>query len=169
MFISHNQAFPQGTGKNFTFMVFFLLLLSQYCDILLKVGRPEHRGLRMPRVEIVVYRSKRGQSPLIEWLHKQPALVKTKFRDRLERLKERGPLLRRPLSAPLGKGIHELRADHQRIHYRILYGFAGKGKAVLSHGCVKEGKVPTKEKDQARKNLNNYRKDPQGHTYTGEL
>jgi hypothetical protein len=41
--------------------------------------------------------------------------------------------------------IYELRASLQGIHYRILYFFHGNLAAVVSHGIVKEDRVPPVE------------------------
>jgi hypothetical protein len=58
---------------------------------------------------------------------------------RIKQLEEYGHELRRPLSAPLRDGIHELRLKSGRKQYRILYFFKGNQFACLSHGIRKLG------------------------------
>jgi putative component of toxin-antitoxin plasmid stabilization module len=50
----------------------------------------------------------------------------------------------------LRDGIYELRASYHGIHYRMLYFFHGKAAAVLSHGVIKEQRVPAKDIDRAK-------------------
>jgi len=65
------------------------------------------------------------------------------------RLAADGHALRRPTSAPLRDGVHELRVKVHRVNYRALYFFAGSGTAVLVHGCTKEGDAADADLDRA--------------------
>lgn len=49
----------------------------------------------------------------------------------LERLADRGNLLRMPASRALGEGLFELRFDLQRVAWRITYYFAADRRIVL--------------------------------------
>lgn len=61
--------------------------------------------------------------------------------------------------------IYELRVAHQGINYRMLYFFHGKAATVVSHGLVKERRVPPKEIDKATKRKKKFEADPQKHTH----
>ena len=78
-----------------------------------------------------------------------PKKVQLKCTERVSRLAELGDEVRRPEADYLRDGIYELRASYQGVHYRLLYFFAGKAVAVLSHGITKEREVPDKEIDRA--------------------
>jgi phage-related protein len=92
----------------------------------------------------VLYSEDDGFVPLLEWLDKLPIKVRVKSIARLERLRETGHALRRPEADFLRDGIHELRFSFNGIQYRILYFFF-QGRAVVTHGLTKEGKVPDVE------------------------
>jgi len=78
-------------------------------------------------------------------------------------------MFRRPHADLLRGGIHELRARHGRVHYRILYFFHGRSVALLAHGLTKEGKVPDADIDRALARKKAYRDDPETHTQEGGL
>jgi len=124
----------------------------------------------MPKTELVIYQEANGQVPLIEWLDSlRSAAVRNQCLARVERLEQFGYQLRRPTCDYLDDGVYELRTKRQHVNYRILYGFVGKNRVLLSHGCTKEGAVPATEIRKARRNLDNYCENPQRHTYIGEL
>ena len=70
----------------------------------------------------------------------------------------------RPEADYLRDGIHELRAKHEGVNYRILYFFCG-GRAVLSHGITKEDIVPAREIETALRGKALFEGDPATHTY----
>ncbi len=123
----------------------------------------------MAETEVVIYQEKEGQVPLLDWLDDLPVKVQDKCIVLIERLAEIGHELRRPHCDFLEQGIYELRARHGNVNYRILYAFVGRNVVLLSHGFFKERKVPKKEIVRAIRNLNNYKKDPKTHTYSGQL
>jgi len=123
----------------------------------------------MPKTEIRIYREIDGTVPLLEWLDSLSEKVQDKCIAKIERLAEFGYNLRRPDCDMLHSGIYELRARHQNVNYRILYGFCGKDIVLLSHGCTKEAKVPEREIEKAKDNLSRFMKNPKTHTYFGEL
>src|SRR5258708_39858250 len=55
----------------------------------------------------------------------------------------------RPEADFLRDKIYELRVGFNGMNYRMLYFFHGNIAAVVSHGIVKEAKVPPKEIDKA--------------------
>ncbi len=118
----------------------------------------------MPKTEVVFFAEDKGRAPVLEWLDDLPAKVQNKFIARIELLAELGHELRRPLSDYLRDGVHELRARHVQVHYRILYFYHGQ-RAVLSHGITKKGKVPDNEIDRAVRRRGEFKRDPERHTY----
>ena len=98
-----------------------------------------------------------------------PDKVQDKCIALIELLAETGHKLRRPHCDFLEQGIYELRARRGNVNYRILYAFVGRNVVLLSHGFFKERKVPKKEIYRAIRNLDNYKKDPKTHTYSGQL
>ena len=118
----------------------------------------------MPETEVVFYRAKNGSVPALDWLDQQPEQVQDKFVVRVELLQANGHAMRRPLADYLRDDVHELRVGFRRQNYRLLYFFSG-GRAVISHGTMKESKVPEKEIDLAASRKEEYDKDPDGHTH----
>jgi len=122
----------------------------------------------MPQTEIVIFKDDDGSVPLLDWLDVQSDKVQNDMEARIELLAEKGNQLRRPQCDSLRDGIYELRKERLNINYRILYAFCGKNAVLLSHGCTKEDKVPSREIDKAISNLNKYRQNPDAHTYYEE-
>ena len=123
----------------------------------------------MAKSEVVIYQEKQGHVPLLVWLDNLPAKVQDKCIALVERLAQTGHELRRPHCDFLERGIYELRARHGNVNYHILYAFVGQNIVLLSHGFLKERKVPKREIDRAMRNLSKYIQDRQAHTYSGEL
>ena len=119
----------------------------------------------MPRTQVVFYCEEDGTAPLLEWLDALPSKVQLKCVARIERLKQEGHTLRRPEADFLRDKIYELRVGFQGIHYRMLYFFHGNIAAVISHGIVKEDKVPSKEIEKAIARMMKFERDPKTHTY----
>lgn len=74
----------------------------------------------MPRIEVVFFREHDGTVPLVDWLATLPPVARARCRVRLDRLEELGHELRRPEGDYLRDGIHELRAMHAGLNYRML-------------------------------------------------
>ena len=119
----------------------------------------------MPQTQVVFYREENGTAPLLEWLDDLPSKVQLKCVARIERLKQDGHALRRPEADFLRDKIYELRVGFQGVNYRMLYFFHGNIAAVISHGIVKEDKVPPKEIDRAIERMKKFEADPKTHTY----
>lgn len=69
---------------------------------------------------------------------------------KLDQLRRVGNLAKRPLSAPLGGGIFELRYKNARA----LYYFREDRTIVFVHGIIKKGrKVPQEDIDLARERM----------------
>ena len=119
----------------------------------------------MPKTDIRIYQDADGTVPLLDWLNSLPDRAKDKCGAVIERLADFGNQLRRPDCDYLSNGIYELRARIGNVNYRVFYGFVGRQIILLSHGCTKEKKVPTKEIKRAIENLRRYTENPKTHTY----
>lgn len=119
----------------------------------------------MARTKVVFYQEKDGTVPLLEWLDGIPLKAQLKCLAKVERLREEGHELRQPEADLLRDKIYELRASLQGIHYRLLYFFHGNVAAVLSHGLVKEDRVPPVEIAQAIARRKNFEANPKAHTF----
>jgi hypothetical protein len=102
----------------------------------------------VPKTDVVFFQDDMGRAPVLEWL------AELRLRDpraaancvaRIVRLAQAGYELRRPEADSLRGGIHELRARHGHVNYRILYAFVGRNVAILLHALTKEGSVPDAE------------------------
>lgn len=84
---------------------------------------------------------------------------------RIEELSELGNELRRPHAGYLDSGLYELRFHVGRKQYRIVYFFAGKGKAVLVHALTKEQAIPPEDMKRALQRKIEFERDPAARTY----
>ncbi len=123
----------------------------------------------MPIIRMVYYRTKTGTIPLQDWFDILPEKAVAKCRVRMDRLQEKGHELRRPHGDYLRDDIYELRASLQGIHYRVLYFFHENTAVVVSHGIVKEKRVPPKEIDLAIERRKAFFQNPEQHTYEEPL
>jgi len=119
----------------------------------------------MPQTALVIYQESKGDVPLVDWLASLSEEARTKCRLKIRRLAELGHELRRPEADYLRDGIYELRIGHRGTNYRILYTFIGHQIALLTHGIVKENRVPPKEIDEAILRKTKWESDPQTHTF----
>jgi len=123
----------------------------------------------MPTTDIIIYQEKAGDAPLIKWLDEQPEKIHEAMIARIELLAEKGNELRRPICDILRDGVYELRKEYLNVNYRILYMFCGKNIVLLSHGCTKKDIVPPKEIDKAIENYRKFKRNPNAHTFEGEI
>lgn len=119
----------------------------------------------MPETRVIFYQDEDGTASLLEWLDSLSSKVQLKCLARIERLKQEGHALRRPEADFLRDKIYELRVGFNGINYRMLYFFHGNIAAVVSHGIVKEDKVPPKEIDKAIERMRKFERNPETHTY----
>ena len=122
----------------------------------------------MSETTIHFYKDEDGTVPFKDWLEqmaRRNAKAHKKCIAYLKHLRTEGHRLGRPIAATLRDGIYELRPSYQGVHFRILYGFAGKGLVVVSHGIGKERRVPPGEIDKAAARLAQYQRDPKKHAY----
>ena len=123
----------------------------------------------MPEIQIVFYQEDDETVPVLDWIISLIPKAQAKCLARLNRLLQKGHELRRPEADYLGEGIYELRVGLQGINYRLLYFFYGRTVAVISHGLVKERRVPSIEIDRAVERKRRFEQDPERHTYTVEV
>jgi len=119
----------------------------------------------MPQTAVIIYQESASDAPLVDWLAALPEKVQAKCNAKIERLAELGYEMRRPEADYLRDGIYELRIGHRGTNYRILYAFIGHQIALLTHGIVKENRVPPKEIDEAVLRKAKWEADPNTHTY----
>ena len=125
----------------------------------------------MPTTKIVVYQEREQLVPLLDWFDNSKihnALSRRKCLLAIERLRVMGHELRRPEADYLEDGIYELRVSCQHQNFRILYGFVGKNAVLLTHGIVKERRVPPQEINLALIRMRQYEHNPMEHTYQGD-
>ena len=72
---------------------------------------------------VVFYEAGDGDCPVEEFLDGLDWKEKTKVLARIDLLEEERPNLHRPYADLLRDGIHELRAQASKSHYRVLYFF----------------------------------------------
>ncbi|MFH0882484.1 MAG: type II toxin-antitoxin system RelE/ParE family toxin [bacterium] len=105
------------------------------------------------------YKDSRGKNPVLEWIKQQEKKVRIKLGARIKLLGDYGHNLERPYAAPLRDDIYELRVEHKKTQYRILYGFYARAKAVLLAGLKKKtDKVSEPDIDKAVKSLKEVKK-----------
>ena len=119
----------------------------------------------MPQTDIVIYQESDGDVPLVDWLASLSDKVQVKCDAKMRRLAELGYEMRRPEADYLRYGIYELRIGYRGKNYRILYTFVGHQAILLTHGIVKEDRVPPKEIDDAILRKVKWEKNPKTHTY----
>jgi phage-related protein len=122
----------------------------------------------VPATRVVYFQEEDDTVPLLAWLDTLPAKAQDKCLARLVRLEMLGHELRRPEADFLRNGIYELRVSLQGQQYRMLYFFHGKVATVVSHGLIKEQKVPPKEIDRAVTRKNQFLANPKRHSFTPE-
>ncbi len=118
----------------------------------------------MPRVEVVFFREDEKTVPMRDWLDSISKKAQAKCLVKLGRLEELGNELRRPEADYLRDDIYELRVRLQGVSYRMLYCFHGRTAAVVSHGIVKQKKVPAREIDLAIARKRLFEADPKAHS-----
>ena len=122
----------------------------------------------MSQIRVVMYREEDGSVPFLDWFDDLPEKAQDKCLVRLERLSALGHELRRPEADYLRDNIYELRVRLRNTNYRMLYFFHGRATAVLSHGVVKEDRVPPNEIDRAAERKRQFDHDPTRHTFAEE-
>ena len=105
-------------------------------------------------MNIEFYEDQKGNRPVQEFIDNLTNRTEiNQIAVHMRELKSQGYRLQRPMSAPLGEGIHELRSGPNRI----LYGF-NQGIAVLLHALRKKTReTPSRDIDIAVKHMQEWR------------
>jgi phage-related protein len=119
----------------------------------------------LPAVEVFYFQEDEDKVPLVRWLDQLTAKAQQKCQVRLERLEAMGNDLRRPEADYLRDDIYELRASWQGVHYRMLDFFHGRTAVVVSHGIVKEQRVPPREIALAVKRRETFESCPEKYAF----
>jgi phage-related protein len=128
----------------------------------------------MSEINVVFYREADGSVPIRLYLSSLPVKAEDKCVRMIERLKILGREIRRPEADYLRDHIYELRTQLRGVQYRLLYFFYGTEvddtlTAVISHGIIKEKRVPPKEIEQAIARRRTFLDNPQRHTEEIEI
>lgn len=123
----------------------------------------------MPVTQVVFYQEEDGRVPFFDWFARLDPVAQAKCLARLRRLELRGHELRRPEADFLSDGVYELRATRGRVNLRILYFFQGTNIVIVSHGLMKEQRMPRRELDLAISRKRLCLQNPSGHIYRGGL
>lgn len=119
----------------------------------------------MSTFQLLFFKEDNGQVPAEQFLDDLPQFVKEKFVVRMHELRLLGNELRRPKCDFLKEGIYELRVRYIKTQYRLLYFFQEPLRVVVSHGCIKEWRVPPVEIERAVSRQIRFQQDPVRHTY----
>jgi len=114
---------------------------------------------------VVFYETSRGDRPAEAWLKSQDVKVQARFGRIFDLLEEHGTNVREPYVAHLRDKIWEVRLEHQRIQYRLLYFPAPRRRFVMLHGFVKKTRrAPARELEIAEQRMRDYmqRRDQEG-------
>jgi len=123
----------------------------------------------MPNVQVIFFKGADDRVPMKDWLDDLEARDRRKCLERIERLRNQGHELNRPLAAYLTDGIFELRVRCGKVNYRMLYFFYKGIAVVISHGLTKKTqKVPPSEIDRAIERKAEFERDPLLHTFEWE-
>jgi phage-related protein len=122
----------------------------------------------MPPVEVILYKENDGTVPLVDWFGILTQKARVKCMAWLGRLEKFGHQLQRPDADYLRDGIYELRVGLQGVNFRMLYFFHGTAAVVVSHGLVKERRIPPVEIDKALERKRSFEQDPQAHAFLME-
>lgn len=96
--------------------------------------------------EIVYYTTRRGDSPIKDFIGNLPLKLKLKVIRAIDYLEEHGNNIRPPYAAFLQDGIFELRVKFSSDIVRILFFFSENRIIVLTNSFVKkETKTPKEE------------------------
>jgi len=124
---------------------------------------------------LVIFYAEQGICPFLEWIDQQQEKAQDKIFDAITRLEMLGHELRRPEADYLGNELYELRIKKGHVNYRPLYFFddakdpkTGRllsRRAVIVHGCTKEGAVPTADINLALRRRSQFFQNRAAHTY----
>jgi len=118
----------------------------------------------MPATHLLFYREK-NECPFLDWFEVLNEEPQDELRALFELLSRFGHELRHPYVENLGGGLYELRGRVGRVNYWALYFFHGQADVVLTHGFVKEGRLPLAEIKRAAERKGRFEASPSDHYY----
>jgi len=111
----------------------------------------------MRKYGTIFYVTKRGESPVDDFLDSLSIKARAKVMSFIALLEEKGPALRRPYSDILVAGIRELRIQFSPNHYRLLYFFFMQNSIIFTNGLIKKtDKVPKEEIERAKRSKRDF-------------
>ncbi|MBA3052818.1 MAG: type II toxin-antitoxin system RelE/ParE family toxin [Candidatus Omnitrophota bacterium] len=111
----------------------------------------------MKKYELIFYVTKRGESPVDDFLDSLSIKARAKVMSFIALLEEKGPNLRRPYTGILKEGIRELRIQLSPNHYRLLYFFFLRNRIIFTNGLIKKtDKVSEEEIKKAKRRKNDF-------------
>lgn len=122
----------------------------------------------MPPTEVVFYREKADEVPVLDWLtgiRGSDPKAYEKCVAAIGMLAASGHELRRPIADYLQEGVYELRTKRGRVNYRILYFFHGRDLAILTHALTKEGMISSSDLKRALRRKKLFEQAPSTHSY----
>ncbi len=106
----------------------------------------------METFRVIFYEKEDGSRPAEEYLHSISPKMAARIFSIINLLKEKGNLLRMPISEYLQDGIFQIRAQQEGNISRVLYFFAIGKTIVLTHGFTKKApKTPPAEIELAKR------------------
>ena len=126
----------------------------------------------MPATEIIYFRQLDGSVPVLDWLEevgRRDRRGVVKCAARIEKLRQYGHELRRPLADYLRDGSYELRIRSGRTQFRILYFFHGQKVAVLAQGLLKEKALPRMDIERAISRKAQFERASAQHSFREEV
>ena len=107
--------------------------------------------------KIEYYQTARGRFPVAEFIDALDVRSKAKGARILDLLEQFGTELGMPYAKHLEEQLWELRTQHGRNRYRIIYFLASGRSFVLLHGLIKKsGPVPRRDIDTAKSRRDDY-------------
>ena len=106
---------------------------------------------------IEYYQSEAGRSPVAVFIDSLDVRSKARVARTLDLLEEFGVSLGMPYARHIEKQLWELRIQHGRNRYRIIYSLAASQTFVLLHGFTKKtGPVPREDIEIAKRRRDDY-------------
>jgi len=107
--------------------------------------------------EVHMYKTKRGDSPVKDFLGGLQIKVRAKVDKWIEYLKIHGHNLPRPYADYLRDKIYELRISHGKLEIRLLYFFWNNNIIIVTNGFFKKiRETDPKEIDKAINYMNDF-------------
>ena len=94
----------------------------------------------MANYEVIVYKTVRGEAPVVQFLKELDQKSRMKVFAFLQLLQKEGSNLKRPYADKVRGKVFELRIPYRSDQHRVLYFFWKERKIVLVHGFRKKSR-----------------------------